>query len=473
MSTDPLHDKTAVILGFARQGQALARWFPTIGTKVIVSDQRSFGDLADAILDFVDSPVSYALGGHPLELLDEADLVCLSGGVPLTLPFVQVAAQRGIPVTNDAQLFLERVTAPVIGITGSAGKTTTTTLVGKMVQAAKHITWVGGNIGDVLIEHLPQIQPDHRVVMELSSFQLELVTQNPQIACVLNVTPNHLDRHGTMEAYMAAKARIFAFQNPDDICIFGFDDPGSNVLADQAVGRVAWFSVHNMVSDGAFLAGNRLMVVGSGSPDGAPHVVCTRDDIRLRGEHNVRNILAACAIAGAAGVPVDVMREVVRTFTGVPHRLEIVRVVDGVTYINDSIATAPERVIAALKSFEEPIILLAGGRDKKLPWGEMAQLTAQRVRRLITFGEHGPLIAEHTRQARRFGGKLEGIDTFSTLDEAVKRAAELSRSGDVVLLSPGGTSYDAYEDFAARGEHFRALVAALTEKDAGSRRQSS
>jgi UDP-N-acetylmuramoylalanine--D-glutamate ligase len=314
------------------------------------------------------------------------------------------------------------------------------------------------------------MEPGHIVIMELSSFQLELMTRSPHIACVLNVTPNHLDRHGSMEAYMAAKAHIFLHQRSDDVCIFGYDDPGSNVLADQAIGRVAWFSLREMVPDGAFMAGNRLMVVGTGSPDGQPHVVCAREDIRLRGEHNVRNVLAACAVAGAAGVPVDVMREVIKNFTGVPHRLEVVRTVDGVTYVNDSIATAPERVIAALRSFDQPIVLLAGGRDKKLPWAEMATLTAQKVRHLVTFGEHGPVIAEQVQAARMLGGRIEGIDTFKTLDEAVKRASEVAHQGDVVLLSPGGTSYDAYEDFQARGEHFRALVLQLEERDRGSRR---
>ncbi len=470
MTTDPLDGKTVVVLGFGRQGQALARWLPTVGARVVVSDTRSFGDLADSLLDFLDTSITYALGGHPLELLDDCDLLCLSGGVSPTIPICEAAVERGIPLSNDAQLFMERCPAPVIGLTGSAGKTTTTTLVGKMCELTGRTTWVGGNIGDVLLDSLVDIQADHTVVMELSSFQLELMTLSPEVACVLNVTPNHLDRHGSMEAYMAAKANIFLHQRVEDLCVFSYDDPGSNLLGDQVVGRVAWFSLREMVSDGAFMAGNRLMVVGSGSPDGQPHVVCAREDIKLRGEHNIRNVLAACAIAGAAGVPVDVMREAIKSFTGVAHRLEVVRTVDGVLYVNDSIATAPERVMAAIRSFDEPIILLAGGRDKKLPWAEMATLAAQRVRYLVTFGEYGTAIAEHVRAARLLGGRLEGIETFKTLDEAVKRASEVAEQGDVVLLSPGGTSYDSYEDFQARGEHFRALVLALEERDRGAQR---
>jgi UDP-N-acetylmuramoylalanine--D-glutamate ligase len=464
MSSDPLHGKNVVVLGFARQGQALARWLPTVGADVIVSDKRNFGELAEVIIDFLGSPISYALGDHPLSLLDDADFVALSGGVDPTQPFCQEATARGVPLINDAQLFLERVRAGVIGITGSAGKTTTTTLVGRMCEAAKWKTWVGGNIGDVLLDKLPEIEKEDAVVMELSSFQLELMTRSPAIGAILNVTPNHLDRHGTMEAYTRAKAQIFLHQAQDDFIILSYDDPITHALAEQAVGRVVFFSTRSMVMDGAFLAGNRLMVVGAGSPDGQPHVVCTREHIRLRGEHNIKNVLAACAIAGAAGVPVEAMREAIINFNGVPHRLEIVETVNGVTYVNDSIATAPERVQAALNSFEEPLVLLAGGRDKKLPWIDLAGLIAMRVRVLVTFGEHGPIIADMAKAARLLGGVLEEVKTCPTLEEAVRVASTLARSGDVVLLSPGGTSYDAYQDFQARGEHFRRLVAELKER---------
>ncbi len=467
-ANDPLFGKTAVILGFARQGQALARWLPSVGARVIVSDKRNFGDLAEAILDFIDAPIEYALGGHPLSLLDEADILFLSGGVDPKLPLCLEAQRRGIPLSNDAQLFLERCSAPIIGVTGSAGKTTTTTLVGEMCKAAHLHTFVGGNIGDVLLDKLAQVRPEHKVVMELSSFQLELMTRSPQIAVITNVTPNHLDRHGTMEAYLEAKAQIFLHQQPNDIAIFNLDDPGSFGLSERAHSRAAFFSTREMVSDGAFLAGSRLMVAGLSAADGGAKIVCSRDDIKLRGEHNLQNVLAACAAAGAAGVPVEAMREVVKNFSGVPHRLEVVRVVGGVTYVNDSIATAPERVIAALRSFEEPIILLAGGRDKKLPWDDLLMLVSQRVKHLITFGEFGKQIAAMSQRFKMPNSTLQNIEYRTTLDVAVKYAAEIAQHGDVVLLSPGCTSYDAYQDFEERGEHFRMLVSALEER--GSRR---
>jgi UDP-N-acetylmuramoylalanine--D-glutamate ligase len=465
--SDSLQGKNVVVLGFARQGKALARWLPEQGAKVTVSDKRDAGQLADDFLDFLTSPVSFALGGHPVELLDDADMLCISGGVPLDLPIVQEAYRREIEVTNDATLFLERCPALVIGITGSAGKTTTTTLVGNMCKADGRKTWVGGNIGDVLLDDLDKIGSNDIVVMELSSFQLEIARISPDIAAVLNVTPNHLDRHGTIQSYAAAKANIFMHQAEDDVVVLGGDDFIANSFTDMAPANVAHFSVNRMVSNGAFLLGRRLAVVGTGSPSGTARVICERDEIQLRGDHNLQNVLAACALAGEAGVSVEAMRKAILEFRGVAHRLELVAEIGGVKYINDSIATAPERVVAALHSFEEPIILLAGGKDKALPWAQMAGLAVERCKAVITFGDHRAAITEVVNHARRgkLGGRLQRVEMVETLDDAVRIASEIAASGDVVLLSPGGTSYDAYQDFAERGEHFRKLVSRL--KDSG------
>jgi UDP-N-acetylmuramoylalanine--D-glutamate ligase len=402
--------------------------------------------------------VEFVLGGHPESMLDGVDLLCLSGGVALELPIVLEAVRRRIPLSNDAQLFLERCPASVIGITGSAGKTTTTTLTGEIMKRAGYTTWVGGNIGDVLLDVLPQIKAQDRVVMELSSFQLEIMSVSPATAAVLNVTPNHLDRHGTMEAYAAAKAHLVYFQEQEDVAVLGYDDGGSRSLETIASGQVVWFSARDMVVDGAFQAGQRLLVTGRASLDGDPHVVCSREEIPLRGDHNVLNVLAACAIAGVNGVPTEIIAETIRDFKPVAHRLETVRVVNGVTYVNDSIATAPERVLAALKSYTEPLVLLLGGRDKKLPWDEMIRLTLTKARHIIAFGEAAALISE---VIERVSGSRDAVTCVSTLDEAVAKAASVAQSGDVVLLSPGGTSYDAYVDFAERGEHFRRLVMGL------------
>ena len=479
-----LTGKRVVIIGLARQGMALARFLVQAGAEVTVSDLQGEAALADQLAELAGLPIRYVLGKHPLSLLDRADLLCLSGGVPVDIPIVVEAQQRAIPLSNDAQLFLERCPAPVIGITGSAGKTTTTALVGEMYRAAGLRTWVGGNIGNPLIVDLDRIEPDDWVVMELSSFQLEVMTVSPYVAAVLNITPNHLDRHQTMEAYIAAKCNIVAHQKPEDFALLGYDDANARSLALETAAHLLWFSGGAEVDEGAFRTNGELVLrlgvlppPASGGLGGVDRVVCHASEVCLRGRHNLLNVLAACVLAGVAGVPVEVMRQVATTFTGVEHRLELVRELEGVRWYDDSIATAPERSLAALRSFEEPIVLLAGGRDKKLPWGEFADEAVRRVRHLVTFGEAGPMIARVVEEGRRRGRggeetgspssfrdsrftirKLEGITQVGTLEEAVEAAARLTRPGEVVLLSPGGTSFDAFRDFAERGNRFKELV---------------
>jgi UDP-N-acetylmuramoylalanine--D-glutamate ligase len=259
-----------------------------------------------------------------------------------------------------------------------------------------------------------------------------------------------------METYIRAKSHIILHQNAmRNVAVMNFDDENCRALADEVYGGLVWFSGCTLVTDGTFLAGERLMLVGSASPDGEAHVICERRDINLRGEHNVLNVLAACAISGAAGIQPEVMAEAIRKFHGVAHRLEVVRIVNGVTYVNDSIATAPERVVAALRSYSEPMVLLAGGKDKNLDWEEMVRLALAKARHIIAFGAAGDLVVD---TVRRVAGDTDAVTRVPSLEQAVAQATALAQPGDVVLLSPGGTSYDAYTDFAERGEHFRQLV---------------
>lgn len=453
---DVLRGLTVLVMGFGRQGQALARWLPSVGALVIVTDTRTEDELPVDLTTF--PGVQFVLGRHSLALLDEVDMICVSGGVPLTLPIIQEAIARKMRVTNDAQLFMERAPAPVIGITGSAGKTTTTTLVGDILKKAGFTTWVGGNIGKVLLDIMIGMQDDHKIVMELSSFQLELMHNSPPIASVLNITPNHLDRHGNMENYLRAKAHILANQSSHDIAILGRDDPGSYSLETIVQGQPVWFTMREMVTDGAFMVGERLVVTGLSSVDGDPHIICDAEEIPLRGTHNVYNVLAACAIAGVAGAHHEVIRETILNFKAVPHRLETVRELHGVTYVNDSIATAPERTLAALRSYTEPLILLAGGADKALPWEPMIAVALEQCRHIVAFGRDGDKVVQ---AVRKIAGSLDDVTRVETLEDAVALAVKTAESGDVVLMSPGGTSYDAYADFEARGEHFRQLVMGL------------
>ena len=448
--------RRVVILGMARQGIALARYLTDHQASVVVSDLRLAEELTHSLAQLADLAVTTVLGGHPVSLLDGADLVCLSGGVPTDAPIVREAISRGIPITNDSQIFLERCPSPVIGITGSAGKTTTTALVGDMCRldfaAAERRVWVGGNIGRSMLPDLAEIKPSELVVMELSSFQLEIMSQSPCMAAVLNLTPNHLDRHKTMERYAAAKARILQYQTERGIAVLGRDDAGAWSLRDRVRGRLRLFSAKTVVELGAFVRDGQICVRN----ENEEAAVCPTDEVRLRGGHNLLNILAAVALADAAEVSIPAMAEIARTFAGVEHRLELVRELNGVQWYDDSIATAPERMMAALHAFSEPIVLLVGGRDKDLPWSDAASLIAERVRDLVLFGEAAGLVHSHLDVSR-----VRTVVQVDSLEAAVEAAARLARPGDVVLLSPGGTSFDAYRDFAERGDHFRALVQQL------------
>lgn len=450
--------KRVVVVGLARQGKALARYLTQQGAHVTVTDQKPASELAQAVEELQGLRVDFVLGGHPPTLLEGTHLVCLSGGVPADLPLAQQARQRGLTVTNDSQIFVNASPAPTIGITGSAGKTTTTALVGRMAELHAQATgvraWIGGNIGRPMLEDLGLIQPHDFVVMELSSFQLEVMSSSPNVAAVLNVTPNHLDRHKTMAAYTEAKARILMAQEPDDVAVLGHDDPGAWALRDRVRGALWSFGRERPPTGRGASFGGGLVVLQDG---GQPQVVSSIGDVQLRGEHNLQNVAAACAIAAASGIPIESMRQAIHGFGGVEHRLEWVRRVQGADWYNDSIATAPERALAALRSFSEPIVLLAGGRDKDLPWEAWADEVTRRVDHLILFGESAPKIAAALRP---FAGRPRPMttDLCAGLEQAVQAAARRAEAGDVVLLSPGGTSFDAFADFAERGDSFRALV---------------
>ncbi len=466
--------KQVLILGAARQGQALARYLARHGARVILNDLRPLEEMRAAQTALANVEVEWVLGGHPLELLDRADVVCVSGGVPLTLPIVQEALRRGIPLSNDTQVFLEVVPCRTIGITGSAGKTTTTSLVGEMARRALEDraqvvsttadplsrppqVFVGGNIGDPLINYVDEMRPGDLAVLEISSFQLEPMTRSTDIAAVLNITPNHLDRHGTMEAYVAAKARLLEFQPENSVAVLGRDDQGSWGLRPRVRGQLLAFSLSPLEEDldGTYLD-QGLLALRQGF---AYTPLLPRHKVPLRGDHNVLNVLAAFAIGHAAGFPLDSMLTAVEEFRGVPHRLELVREWRGVHWYNDSIATAPERTIAAIRSFEEPIVLLLGGRDKKLPWEELADLVHRRVEHVILFGEAADLIEAAL-------GPKSGVTRTQIrcagLRQAVEQAARVARPGSVVLLSPGCTSFDEFRDFAERGERFKQWVMELS-----------
>ncbi len=454
--------KRVLVIGAARQGLALARFLSSRGSVVTLNDQQADEQLTDIRSEAEALGVTCVFGGHPESLLERTDLLCVSGGVPLTLPLITDARSKGIPVTNDSQIFFDEVAAPVIGITGSAGKTTTTTLVGRMAALAAGNTrkaWVGGNIGNPLLDRVNEIKPEDIVVLELSSFQLELMTVSPHLGAILNITPNHLDRHGTMEVYSEIKARILDFQGSSDLAILNRDDPGSWALNDRVKGNLVSFGVEKPAEPftGTYSDGESIL----NSLEGKVDRLVSVKDIQLKGRHNLLNVLAACSIGMAAGFSVEEVNGGIEGFQGVAHRLELVRDLRGVHWYNDSIATAPERTAAAIRSFEEPLVLLLGGRDKDLPWSDLASLIHERVDHVVLFGELvekvAPIIGQGDPNNRPFS-----VGQCASLQDAVALADKVANEGDVVLFSPGGTSFDAFKDFEQRGESFRSWVNQLS-----------
>lgn len=466
-----------VIIGAARQGLALTRYFANKNTQIVLMDTKPLRELKpvqEAItqLETGGSKISLIAGENPVEVLKGANAVFVSGGVPLDTPIVQMAIKDEIPVLNDTQEFLDRVSCKVVGITGSAGKTTTTTLVGRIAEAAirnqpefrDSKVWVGGNIGNSLIDEVDKIKEKDFVILELSSFQLELLKSSPEVAAFLNIKPDHLDRHATMKDYLAAKVHILAYQHGSDFAVLGRDDPIVSKLRDKTPGQILTFGLTPLPADesGTYIKNDQIFIrhLVRGEINSSRKYkdipLVDLNCIKLRGPHNLLNVMAACVIADILGIGVQSIQEGVCNFEGVPNRLEFVREWRGSKWFNDSIATTPERAIAALESFDEPLILLAGGRDKNLYWDEFARVVKDKVKYLLLFGEAGAKIRGY------FGGDSNlSIFSFRHLEDAVNFAAEIALEGDIVLLSPGGTSFDEFANYEERGKYYKQLVRKL------------
>ncbi|MDO8614768.1 MAG: UDP-N-acetylmuramoyl-L-alanine--D-glutamate ligase [Dehalococcoidia bacterium] len=449
-------DKRVTVVGLGIEGVDMARYLARQGAEVTVSDSKPPEKLGDRIQELAGLPVRFALGANDERDLTEADAVFVSQSVPLHLPALEAARQRGVPLRSMLGLFLELCPGPIAGITGSSGKTTTTALVAEMFRADERPVFVGGNMGVGLLDPLGGVRPYTWAVLEVSHTQLQLVDRSPHVAAVLNITPNHLDRF-TWDEYRRLKANLIRYQQPGDIAILNLDDPECRALQSAVHGGLLWFTMTgSLPGDGVFVS------------QGWAAARCGRlerklfalDSLPLRGEHNRANALAAAAIASACGVSPEAMACAVESFRGVPHRLELVAEVDGAAYYNDSIATTPERTVAGLRSFQEPIILLLGGRDKNLPLEELVRECSARCRAAVFFGES----AAGLEQAFRAAGAGLRTVRAGALAEAVETAHRLAQPGDAVLLSPACTSYDAYDNFERRGDHFRALVEEMVKE---------
>jgi UDP-N-acetylmuramoylalanine--D-glutamate ligase len=451
--TSTWRGRKVVIIGLGIEGEDMARYFVSHGARVSVSAMDAQARRVQAMGAL---GVRVFLGANDPRDVEGADLVCVSQGVPLDNAAVQRARISGIPVESMTSMFFDRYPGPLIGITGSSGKTTTTSLVDAIFTAAGREHVLGGNIGQGLLRQLDSASLSVPAVLEVSHTQLQLTRRSPHIAALLNVTPNHLDQF-TWDEYVALKRRIFDMQTPRDSVVFNLDDAVSAGFRLEAHGRIFLFSLNgDHGHDGAYVSESTVFWRREGRLERALNV----SEIPLRGRHNVANVAAATAIAAAADVGPVAVSQAVRAFKAPPHRLEVVARTGGVTYINDSIATAPERTLAALKSFTEPVVLMLGGRDKHLPLEDMLVEAETKCRAIVCFGESRRVLADAVRAINVTIGEAD------TLQEAFVEAKSLARPGDVVLLSPACTSFDAYPNFEARGEEFRALVGRLPQEDA-------
>ncbi|MDK2936844.1 MAG: UDP-N-acetylmuramoylalanine--D-glutamate ligase [Eubacteriaceae bacterium] len=449
-----MHNKY-LIIGAARSGVAVAKLLLERGERVILSDTREEKVVLKSfsqIEKFANHPNFESIfGGQPqLTVLETVKEIIISPGVPLTIPVIEAARSQNIVVTGEVELAYRLTDTPFLAITGTNGKTTTTTLLGEIFKASGKETYVVGNIGDPISNYVQPATKDDVFVTEISSFQLETIKAfRPAAAAILNITPDHLDRHLTMANYIAAKARVFENQRADDLLVLNADDDLVRQLGNQAKAKKVWFSYSSMDEIGVYCQDGIIYL----NDENGSHQVMKEKELGIIGPHNTMNAMAALAIAYFKGVDLATVVAVLKAFKGVSHRLEYVGQYAGVTYINDSKGTNTSATITAINAFDGPIILLAGGYDKKEDYQELMALIKKRVKKLIVLGA----TADHLIQAADAVG-FKQYQKVSDYHEAVAVAKACSESGDTVLLSPACASWDMFENFEIRGETFKQLV---------------
>jgi UDP-N-acetylmuramoylalanine--D-glutamate ligase len=442
-----LRNQRVLVVGLGKSGVASALFLAERGARVAVSDAKSPEQLRDEIPLLLDHGISVETGQHGERTFRDQDLIVVSPGVPFDVPQLVHARERGIAVIGEVELAARFLKGRIVAITGSNGKTTTTTLAGEIIAAGGHKTLVGGNIGTPAITFVDRASDDTWIVLEISSFQLETIeTFHPRIAVVLNVTPDHLDRHRTFENYLAAKARIFENQTSSDFAVLNADNEPCVGMASSKKARVYSFSRLKEVDRGAFVRGDQIFW----RDERGDRDILPIGEIQLKGAHNVENVLAAVCVGMLAGIEPAQIRRAVAAFAAVEHRLEFVATVRGVDYYNDSKATNVDATIKALESFPGRIHLILGGKDKGSDYSVLNHLLKERVTRVYTIGAAAAKIESQVRGAE--------IVSAGTLDAAVRRASEAAKPRDIVLLAPACASFDQFNSYEHRGRTFKDLV---------------
>lgn len=445
-----LNGKRVLVVGLGRSGVASALFLKKQGARVAVSDTKSGDELRNEIPVLLDNGITVETGGHGERTFRGQDLIVVSPGVPVDAPPLKQARSLGESVIGEIELAAQFLPGPVVAITGSNGKTTTTTLAAEIMTASGFPTLVGGNIGTPAISLAERATPETVIVLEVSSFQLETIqTFRPKVAVVLNVTPDHLDRHRTFEIYVDAKARIFENQQASDFAVLNADDPTCVSMGTRTKAQVFWFSRHDEVQRGAWVRDGKILFRDAKGQREILEVA----DIPLKGAHNLENVLAAVCAGALMGCPPDKIRQAVRDFKAVEHRLEFVATIRGVDYYNDSKATNVDATIKALESFPSNIHLILGGKDKGSDYTVLNDLLKQRVKRVYTIGA----------AAAKIEPQIKGPEVIhaETLENAIRKANAAAQPGDVVLLAPACASFDQFKSYEHRGKVFKEIVRAL------------
>ncbi|HWX91424.1 MAG TPA: UDP-N-acetylmuramoyl-L-alanine--D-glutamate ligase [Terriglobales bacterium] len=448
-----LHNKRVLVVGLGKSGVASALFLKEHGARVTVSDTKSEDQLRDEIPVLLDQGIAVETGGHGERTFRGQDLIVVSPGVAVDAPPLVQARASGEPVIGEIELAAQHIAGPVVAITGSNGKTTTTTLAGEILTARGFPTLVGGNIGTPAITLVERATRETVVVLEVSSFQLETIqTFRPKVAVILNLTPDHLDRHRTFQTYVDAKARIFENQQGSDFAVLNQDDATCLTLRDRTRAQVFWFSRKKEVTQGAWVRDSRIWF----RDDRGAREIMLVSEIPLKGAHNLENVLAAVCAGALMGCNPEQIRGAVRTFKAVEHRLEYVATVQGVEYYDDSKATNVDATIKALESFPANIHLILGGKDKGSDYRVLNDLLRERVKRVYTIGAAAEKIESHIKGATE-------IVHAETLNNAVRRAAAVAQPGDIVLLAPACASFDQFQSYNHRGRVFKEVVNSLAD----------
>ena len=454
--------KKVAFIGAGVSHKPCITMFAELGAQITLCDQKKsleeFGDYADTLRRL---HVRLSLGENYTDGFVGQDIIMRTPGYEYFRPELQAARMAGAMVTSEVELFFELCPCEIVAVTGSDGKTTTTTLIAKMFEAAGRRVFLGGNIGAALLPQLPEVTEKDVAVVELSSFQLISMRRSPKVAVVTNVTPNHLDHHKDMQEYIDAKRNILLWQTPPCRAVLGYENDITRGMASDCKGEQVWFTRLHDTDRGAFLRSEDDMLCYA--ENGTVTPILPRAEVKLRGLHNVENLLAAIAAVWGR-VPVEAMRQVGSTFTGVEHRIEPVRVLDGVTYYNDSIASSPTRTIAGLRSFDRKIILIAGGYDKKIPYEPLAPEIIAHVKTLVLMGATGPRIEKAVRECPGFDPQALPILHADSMQHAVELARSAAQPGDVISLSPASASFDLYPNFEVRGRDYKRIVMSLQPK---------